>query len=376
MTTAAAIVTIAAARQWRPAPLQALGGLLLVLSAAGLWLAPRLFFASWLAAWWWCLGLVLGALLNGWIHPLTGGRWGLAIRPLLQPLACRLPALLLLALPWVAGVHRLYPWAHEPASTWAQGLSQPRFLIAWLSPTFFSARLVVDALVFLWLAGRAGRPMRKGRAAASLMLYGLVGSLAAVDLLASLLPGWHSSAFGLRTLAGQWLGGTALLVVLIGTTGDQLADGPALPPVSRDLGNLLLMNVMLWAYLAYMEFLIIWAENLPHEVMWFAPRLDSGWRWAGLVLGLGQGLLAVLPLLLRAVKDRPRRLAVVAVGLLATSALDAGWLLVPSVDAHNGHAAWLLPLHVIGLALLLFGDLPARLRARALLPVEVADGAR
>ena len=39
----------------------------------------------------------------------------------------------------------------------------------------------------------------------------------------------------------------------------------------NDLGNLLLMYVLVWAYLAYTQYLVIWSENLPHEIHWYVP---------------------------------------------------------------------------------------------------------
>ena len=72
------------------------------------------------------------------------------------------------------------------------------------------------------------------------------------------------------------------------------------------------MWLMTWAYLAFMQLLIIWAENLPREIAWYLPRLQTGWRWIGVALVLLQFALPLLALLQRAVKDRPQRLAAVA----------------------------------------------------------------
>ena len=75
-----------------------------------------------------------------------------------------------------------------------------------------------------------------------------------------------------------------------------------------DLGSLLIAGVLLWAYLAFMQFLIIWEEDIPAEIGWYLKRLDGGWGWAG--AGdrvLRQGLLPFLALIWPPVK-RSRRL--------------------------------------------------------------------
>ena len=45
-----------------------------------------------------------------------------------------------------------------------------------------------------------------------------------------------------------------------------------LPRDAQDLGNILLTYAMLWAYLAFMQLLVIWAEDLPAEIGWYVAR--------------------------------------------------------------------------------------------------------
>lgn len=340
------------------------GLVLLALTLPGWWLDARVLLACWLAAWWWCLGLVLGGCVNVWLHRLTGGAWGEPVRAVGQALSRCMPWLLLGLVPVVAGLRWLYPWAGDPQGAWREPLTRPAFTLAWLDARFFVARLLVYAIAWWWVARSARGAMGKGRAAASLIVYAIVTSLAAVDLLASLLPQWYSTGFGLVALAAQALAGAAFAVLLAARLAPSRlapAAGNA-PPLGRDLGNLLLMWTMSWAYLAFMQFLVIWAENLPREIAWYVPRLHTGWRWAALALVLAQFVLPFLALLLRDVKDQPARLAGVAAWLLAATALDAAWLVLPSVDAHSLHGWWLLPLSFAGFALLCFGGVPARLR--------------
>ena len=339
---------------------QLAGAVLLLVAAAGLAVSPRAALACGLAAWWWSLGLVLGVFMNAWMHVLTGGAWGAPVRAAAAALAPRLPWLLL-GLPAIAaGAGVLYPWAYEPPSAWTRGLAQPAFLQAWLSPTAFTVRLALYAAAWWW-ATRPASLARKGRAAASLLVHAVATSLAAVDLLMSLVPGWASTAFGLVVLGTQALAGAAVVAVLAprGAAGN----GAPGVPLSRDLGNLLLMWCMTWGYLAFMQFLVIWAENLPREIAWYVPRLQTGWRWVGLALALLLLAIPFVALLFRDVKDHPRRLRGVALLLLAATALDAVWTVMPSVDAHSLHAWWLAPAAFAGIALLAFSGVDAHAAA-------------
>ena len=318
------------------------GGLLALAGAIGFEQQP-LFFASWLAAWCFFAGAMLGASAISCIHRLTGGRWGAALRPALGLLRAPMLWLLPLFLPLLLGMGWLYPW-------WRGGDAG-----VWFGHAFVAVRLAVYAGGIALLA-RAGEPASAGSAAARLLLWMLLGSLAAVDLLMSLTAGWTSSVFGWLVLCGQMTTGAAAAVALAALESRRDA-------AWRDLGNLLLMFVMLQAYLQFMQLLIIWAENLPREISWYLPRLNGGWRFVGLALIVLQFAAPLVLLLFRRIKDAPRRLGLVALGLLATQALGSAWLVLPSVET-EGHAGWwLLPLILSGMGLLLFG--PALRRRRA-----------
>jgi len=336
----------------------------LALALLGASVDATMFFAAWLTAWWWCLGIVLGAFVNAWMHRLSGGAWGGAIAPVAIALGERLPWLLLLGLPLLAGLPALYPWAADPVATLG-GLARPAFARAWLSVPFFVVRLVAYALVW-WQLTRARSLQSRGRAARSLMLCTVVTSLAAVDLLMSLMPRWYSTAFGLVVLANQALSGAAFAVAwpIVDSAVPRRRE-PGAPPLSRDLGNLLLMWTMTWAYLAFMQFLIVWAENLPREIAWYVPRLQTGWFGIGIALVAAQLVLPFLALLQRSIKDRPGRLRWVAALLLASTALDVAWTVLPSVAAHDRNGWWLAPVVTIGMALLLFAGVPAAARRGA-----------
>jgi hypothetical protein len=345
--------------------LAVVGLVCLALALPGAWLDLRTFLACWLAAWWFVIGVSLGGLVNVWIHRLSGGRWGEALRTPALLAARRMPLALLLGLPVVLGARGLFPWAADPAGHWAREMARPAFPLWWLQPGFVALRAVLYAGLW-WLLSRPGVLAVKGRSAAALVTYGLSGTLAAVDLLMSLVPGWFSTAFGLVVLSGQALGGAALCSLALAFGAPQeltRAAGPRQPPVGRDLGNLMLMWVMTWAYLAFMEFLIIWSENLPPEIRWYVPRLQTGWGGAGVLLVVTLFALPLLALLQRAVKDRPLRLAVVAGWLLAAQLLNSAWLVLPSVQPHSLMGWWAVPLLALGMGLLVWTPLAGELRA-------------
>ena len=73
----------------------------------------------------------------------------------------------------------------------------------------------------------------------------------------------------------------------------------------HDFGKLLLAFLMLWAYFALSQFLIIWSANLPEETPWYLTRREGGWP-SGLVLALTRRALAWLEVAGRIDRNAPR----------------------------------------------------------------------
>jgi hypothetical protein len=297
-------------------------GSLLILALAGAAWRPdlRALLAGYLALWWFVTGALLGALANVWLHQLTGGAWGDTIRLPLLRAARWLPLACLLFLPVLAGMHWLYPWAGD------QPLEPDTpFRRWWFTPALFIVRSVAYLALWsglAWIETRARRAS-SGRAAVCLLVYGVSVSLAATDWIMSLQPAWYSSVFGWLAAAGQMLTGLALAVLLI----DREAARERLP----DLGNLLMMYVLTWAYLAYVQFLVIWAADLPREIAWYLRRDTPGWHavaWGLLAL---HGAGPVVILLSRRAKRGPRLMGILAAVLLAAHVLDCWWLVLPSI---------------------------------------------
>jgi hypothetical protein len=314
----------------------------------------RVFFGAYLAAWWFWIGIAMGGLANVWLHNLTGGKWGEAVRIPLLGLGARVWIAALLFLPVLLGMRTLYPWvagAAQGAGRWSGELSAPDFKDLWLTPAFFIGRMICCMVLWVLLARLTLHPAlqrSKGFSAAALVLYGFSVSIVAIDCIMSLMPLWYSSVFGWLAGTGQMLSGMALATLLVSGAENESAK----EPLSRDLGNLLLMYVMMWAYLAFVQFLVIWAEDKPHEIAWFVARAD-GW-WLAMAWGLA-ALLFFMPLLLllfRRVKDAPRAMGRLAAVILAMQLVECWWQVLPSIPVPP--LRWLAAAPLVALAVGVF----------------------
>jgi hypothetical protein len=367
-----------------------LGLLGLAAAAVGAFVEPAQFFRSYLTAYVYWLGLALGSLSLLLLHHLAGGRWGLVTLRILEAGAKTVLPVAVLGVPLVFGLQYLYPWS-RPEVVAADPLLQHKSL--YLNVPAFLARTALYLAVWVGLgygaarislerdrrvAAPAGRGLQR-LSAIGLILIVLTSTFASIDWLMSLEPHWYSSLYGLLINGGHVVGALSfviLAVVLLGRRGPLAA--ALTPRVLNDLGSLLLAAVLIWAYLHFSQWLIIWAANLPDEIVWYLRRLGGGWQWAALgVIGLHFALPFLL-LLPRALKRSRFWLGLAAALLLAAHWLDFFWIVRPALDAAL-RLHWLDAAAVAGLGgawlgsfIWLFGRHPA-LPRRALEEPEEAE---
>ncbi|HEV7121972.1 MAG TPA: hypothetical protein VGN24_00930 [Rhodanobacter sp.] len=344
---------------------------------ACLWLAqaaPQQVLLSYLSAFVFFTGLAVGSLALAMVHPLSGGAWGFFIRPQVLAAARTLPLMAVLVLPILLGLHVLYVWSHADVLAHDSLLRKQSW---YLNPTFFVIRSVVYFalwLLFAWLFTRGVRNnLRLPRIAApGLIVFALTTLMATTDWLSSLLPHWHSTTFGMLVATGWMLAAMALatLSTLLATGGD----GDSSPPLLQDLGNLLLMFVLGWSYLAFMQYLTIWMADLPAENVWYIPRTLTSWRGLAWFLIAFHFLVPFLVLLSRRAKRNRNWLIGMAVMLLVANLADALWLVVPSFRAAGFALRWTDLLAPLGIGGLWLGMYLGQLRVQRLAPAIAANG--
>lgn len=354
----------------------------LVFSVVGAFLNPEQFFRSYLIGYLFCIGVALGCLALVMLQYLTGGAWGLVIRRLLEAAARTLPLLALMFVPLIIGMSHLYTWTH------LEKVRQSALLMhkhPYLNVPFFLVRLTIYFAVWMtlefllnhWGQGQDQyddprlRWRLKALSGPGLVLYGLTVSFAAVDWIMSIQPAWFSTIFGMLVMTGQGLSALSftISVAILLATRKPMSEIYS-PALFHDLGKLLLMFTMLWAYLAFSQFLLIWAGNLPSEIPFYLHRWQGGWQLVGLMLILFHFGLPFLLLLSREVKQSINLLAAVTLLVILMRFVDLFWLTVPEFSAGHFRIHWLNVVVPIGITCIWLSFFASRLKKRPLLPLH------
>lgn len=154
---------------------------------------------------------------------------------------------------------------------------------------------------------------RANYATPGMVFFVITLTFAVTDWGMSLTPHWSSTMYGPLLMISGTLGALALLTMLVCTNAKRAPYNTIVAPAfTKDLGNMLFVLTMLWAYFSISQFLIIWYGNLPETASYYARRTTEGWNAIGMASILGQFVIPFVLLNSPRVKRYPERLAKVA----------------------------------------------------------------
>jgi len=344
---------------------------------------PEMFYRSYLLAFVFWNGLAVGSLAVLMLQYLTGGAWGIAIRRPLEAAARTLPLCALFFVPVIFGMHRLYEWTHADVVAQDELLRKKTF---YLNEPFFLVRTAVAYAVWILVAYFLTRLSARQDAASDhraidrnlqklsgggLVLYALTVTWTSVDWVMSLEPHWYSTMYGVLYMVGQALGALALasIAAVLLSRFEPVSDFLG-PRHRHDLGKMTFAFVMIWAYVAFSQYLITWSGNLPEEIAWYLARFRGGWGWIGAAIVILHFVVPFLLLLSRQANRNPRLLSGAAALLLFMRFVDTAWLVLPAFSKGELRIHPLDLILPIGLGGVWLSFFARNLLTRPLLPVH------
>ncbi len=358
----------------------AAGVLGLLLSVVGYFTNSKQFYHSYLTAYcfWWTI--VLGGLFFTLLHHLTGASWSVVLRRIPETLMATLPALAVLFIPLLFGLHDLYHWSHADAVA-ADALLAKK--APYLNSGFFIVRTIGYFVIWYLLArslykislaqdhhpsDKQTHKMRR-LSAPGMLLFALTLTFASFDWLMSLDAHWFSTIFGVYIFSGTVLAVISfvtLFALMLRTKG--ILKETITVEHYHDLGKLLFGFTVFWAYIAFSQYFLIWYANIPEETIWFQHRWQGSWKYVSLLIVFGHFVLPFLVLLGRAAKRNLKVMTFMGCWMLFIHWVDFYWLVFPNLHHHGIHISWMdftSMLAVGGVTLWYFWR---RLTAQALVP--------
>ena len=352
------------------------------------------------------LSISLGALFFVILQHLTRAGWSVSVRRIAELLAGNVWLMLVLLIPILLGMGKLYHWMHPDPNDTILANKQ-----AYLNLPFFVGRVVAYFLIWILLAryylrrsvsqddsGDVALSTRMQRTSGvAMILFGLTLTFAAFDLLMSLDPHWFSTIYGVYYFSGSAVAFFAVMVCLcVWLKRRGILTASITIEHYHDLGKFLFAFVFFWGYIAFSQYMLQWYGNLPEETGWFYRRgaatgvswqeqlavveqmyqVDKGypirlWGIGGLVLLLVHFVIPFVGLMSRQVKRRLGSLSFWAVWMLAGHWIDLCWLVLPESGRALGWLdAVLLATTWLGIGGLFVAGLAKLAAGRQLMPVR------
>jgi len=352
----------------------------LVLLLVALVFNRRQFFESYQVGWTFWTGISVGSIALLMLQHMTGGGWGLVIRRVLEAATRVLWFMAILFLPIIVGARYLYPWTDQREVAEHPAV---QFKARYLNVPFFTLRAVIYfaiwlALVFFlnqWSLAQDrtadNRYTKNMRVLSGPGMVALIFSVtfASIDWYMSLEPEWFSTIYGFIFVAAWSLSALAFVIFAMAQLSREEPMRRIVAPLHfHDLGKLLLALVMLWAYFAFSQYLIIWSGNLPEEIVWYIARMQGGWGVTIVTVAILHFAAPFLFLLSRSLKRDPRRLVLVAALILVMRSVDLLWMLVPAYRNHRW--IWMDVIALIGFGGLWLTLFTWQLGKRPLIPIN------
>ena len=289
-------------------------------------------------------GLTLGCFSVNLLSHSVRAAWGTGIMRILDagggPIA--LGGMFALFIPvaylFMSGTPIIYAWA-DPAVVANDAVLQHK--APYLNPMFVLIRAILFFAAWFFLA----RYLRKSTfkqdqsldeqearnrvnwASPGLVLFFITCTFAFTDWIMSIDEHWFSTMYGPWLIIGNALAAFTLCTAIVCYNAKREPYASIVTPnFTKDLGNLILTNLLLWTYVSFSQYLIIWSGNIPEFTQYYVERADGAWMLIPVSMIFLHFLIPFVALLNPVNKRKPRNLMFIAIWIFLMRIVDTYWI--------------------------------------------------
>lgn len=310
------------------------------------------FAFSYLFAFTFFLTICMGGLFWTLVHHAVDAEWSVVVRRQLENIASLLVVMAILFIPLIFVAPKLWYWMTKlPGQDILLDEKWP-----YLTKEFFWIRAAFYFLFFgiaaLWLRSNSIKQDTSGAARftllnrkitfASLPLFAVSLTFAAIDWLMGLDYHWFSTMWGVYIFAGTALSSLCVLVLII-TALRNAGYFQNIITIEHYhiMGKLMLAFTIFWAYIGFSQYMLIWYANIPEETIYFLRRNTESWQILSTALVVGHFFVPFLLLLPNIGKKKPAFLCGMALWILSMHLLDIYVIVLPALHKAGVVLSWL-----------------------------------
>lgn len=314
--------------------------------------AKRVWF-SFLTSSLYVLFLSLGAMFFLAIQYVSKAGWSVNIRRIIESLGAYIPYGCVAAFILFIFGDSIYMWLSPEV------VAKDSLLLhkaGYLNRPFLFSRLIIFSVIWIVLSylltknsvlqdktGDENLTHKNTKLSVAFIgLFAISFTFFSVDTLMSLEPHWFSTIFGVYSFAGMFQSTIAMLTLLvIYLMRKGMLKGFVNENHLHDLGKFLFGCTVLWAYIAFSQYMLVWYTNLPEEAVYYYHRSQHDWLWISLSLILFKFVVPFLFLLPRWVKRQEGTLVVISLLILIMQYVDIYWMTYPNYNLEQAYFGWI-----------------------------------
>ncbi len=235
------------------------------------------------------LSITLGALFWMAIQAVTNSGWSAAFVRVPQAVVSYLMVAAILWIVLFFGIPTLYHWAQPGAALHDAALAHKAF---YLNVPFFIARIVVFFVLWIFLVRRIKKfslnedqiggldSFNKIELLSKVFIFVLAISFVfvGIDWLMSLDAHWFSTLFAVKFFISAFYHGSAVIVGAV-IILNKLGYFPFLNKGHlHNFSKYIFMLSIMWAYMWFIQYLMIWYGNIPEETIYWHMRRAEGFQ--------------------------------------------------------------------------------------------------
>lgn len=234
------------------------------------------------------ISLAIGATFFLALQYITQSGWSAMFIRIPHAMGTYLPIAAILILFLIFGMHSLYEWSHPNAQ--ADPLIEHKSF--YLNIPFFFIRLLVFFALWIFMTYLLRRISIKEEYEGGMQYFykselyskiyifilAITFSLFTFDIIMSIDVHWFSTLFAIKNFVSGFYHSIAvitLIIILLNRIGhfNNLNESHL-----RDFSKYIFILGSIWAYLWFVQYLLIWYANIPEETVYFVTRTEGEWR--------------------------------------------------------------------------------------------------
>ncbi len=231
----------------------------------------------------------IGAMFFLAIQYITKSGWSALFTRIPHVIGYYLPVAGVLMLFLIFGMQWLYHWSH-PGSTAEDPLIAHK--APYLNIPFFFTRMIVFFSLWIFMAlllrkmalkeDREGglHCYRKSEFYSKILIFimAVSSTFATFDLIMSIDVHWYSTIFAVKNFISGFYHAVAVIMLLILFLNHKGFYPQLNKHHLHDFSKYMFILSLIWAYLWFVQYLLIWFTNIPEETIYYVTRTEGKWR--------------------------------------------------------------------------------------------------